>query len=164
VRRIVAIDEAMVPFAEDAVRRVLVDFARYPEWWPAPYRVRTVGPETDGVGARLRIAKGPLIAWTATVTAVEPRRIDLAYSEGAWNGEARWSLRPVVEGTAVVHRVDLDPVPIWLRLVASRIDIGRRHSRRMKSVFAALGGRLEALGEPRQPLPGRPGPPPAARP
>src|SRR4029453_13443706 len=75
---------------------------------------------------------------------------------------ARWTLRPVLEGTAVVHRIALDPRPLWLKLLAGRVDLARRHSRHMKTVFAALDKRLASPRGARGARP--PPPPPSARP
>ena len=159
-RRIVAIDEGVVPFPEDAVFGVLMDLSHYADWWPKPFRFRVEEAAPGNVGTRVRVWNGRLVSWLATVTAVGPNRIDLAYSGGAWEGEARWSLRDVLGGTAVVFRVDVDPRPWWLRFVAWRSDLSKRHSKQMKGVFSALGRRLEALGVPRLPEPLPPDRPP----
>jgi hypothetical protein len=151
-RSLVAVDEGVLPYAEEAVRRVLLDVQRYHEWWPKPFTFEADdGPAR--AGTRLRAAQRPLFRWVVTVTAVLPERIDMTYGEGSWEGDARWTLRPVLEGTAVVHRIALDPRPLWLRLLAGRVDLARRHSRHMKAVFAALEKRLASLGEPRVPEP-----------
>ena len=158
VRSLVAVDEGVLPYGEDAVRRVLLDVQRYHEWWPKPFAFEARdGPAQPGT--RLWVAQRPLFRWVATVTAVEPERIDMTFSDGSWEGEARWTLRPVLEGTAVVQRIALDPRPLWLKVVAGRVDLARRHSRHMRAVFAALEKRLSALGEPRVPEPAPPSPP-----
>jgi hypothetical protein len=163
VRSLVSVDEGVVPYSEEAVRRVLLDVQRYPEWWPKPFAFEaSEGPARSGT--RLRAANGPLLRWMVTVIAVEPERIEMTYGEGSWEGEARWTLRPVLEGTAVVHRIALDPRPLWLRLLVGRVDFARRHSRQMKAVFAALDKRLAGLGEPRVPEPTPQAPSRLARP
>jgi hypothetical protein len=152
IRTLVAVDEGVLPYTEDAVRRVLLDVQRYHEWWPKPFTFEA--PEGPArAGTRVVASNGPLFRWVATVTAVEPERIEMTYGEGTWEGDARWTLRPVLEGTAVVYRIALDPRPLWLKILARRLDLARRHSRQMKAVFAALEKRLLALGEPRVPEP-----------
>jgi hypothetical protein len=159
MRAIVAIDEGFVPYVEDDVRRVLLDFPRYGEWWGPPFRFDVTSGGAGEVGTRLRVAKGAL-RWVATVTAVGPERIELSYGDGAWNGEARWSTRSEMGGTAIVFRVDVDPATLWLRLLSWRVDLGRRHSRQMRDVFKALDKRLAALGAQRVPEPQPPEPAP----
>jgi hypothetical protein len=159
-RRIVAIDEGVVPFSEAAVQGVLQDLSHYAQWWPAPFRFQAE-PSPAGTTEQVRVWNGPWVSWVSTLTGAAPGRIDLAYSGGAWEGEARWSLRPVLGGTAVVFRVEIDPKPWWLRFLAWRVDLNRRHSRQMKGVFAALTRRLDALGAVRIPEPEpASGPPP----
>ena len=163
VRSLVAVDEGVLPYAQDAVRRVLLDVQRYHEWWPKPFAFEADdGPAR--AGTRLRATQRPLFHWVVTVTAIEPERIDMTYGEGSWEGDARWTLRPVLEGTALVHRIALDPRPLWLKLLAGRVDLARRHSRHMRAVFAALDKRLASLGEPRvpEPVPQRPSARPSA--
>lgn len=160
-RRIVAIDEGVIPFPEAAVQAVLQDLALYAQWWPAPFRFQAEEPSAPGSTARVKVWNGPLVSWFSRLTATSPGRIDFAYTGGAWEGDARWSLRPVLGGTAAVFRVEIDPKPWWLRLLAWRVDLGKRHSKQMKSVFAALTRRLDALGATRVPEPEPPdGPPP----
>ena len=155
-RSLVMVDEGVLPFRPEAVLRTLTDVERYGEWWPAPLRfaAHPSGPSADR--PRVRISAGPLVSWTAAVAAAAPDRVEAAFSEGSWEGEARWTLRPVTEGTAAVLRVEVDPVPWWLRLAVRWRNPTRRHSHRMRAVFEALRGRLGAQGEERVPEPGPP--------
>jgi len=155
MNRVVTIDEHTVPYPLVEVQRVLLDVHRYPEWWPRPFRFEALDPEPAAVGSRLAVRLGLLLRWTATLTGVAPDRLDLSYA-GAWNGTARWSLREVVDGTAVLYRMDADPRPLWLRLALLRAEPGKRQTRRLRPVFAALARRLESLGVERVPEPDRP--------
>jgi hypothetical protein len=154
----VTVDEGILPFREDPVRRVLADVARYGEWWPRGLRFAALPAASPDAGVRVRISGGPLQSWSATITDVEAGRIAASLSDGVWEGEARWTLRPVTEGTAAVLRLEVDPVPWWLRLAVRTMDLPRRHSRRMKAVFEALRRRLAALGEERVAEPTAPPP------
>jgi hypothetical protein len=156
--RVVTIDEYTVPYPGPDVQRVLLDVHRYAEWWPRPLRFSPLEPGPAAAGSRVGVRLG-LLSWTATLTGVTPERIELSYA-GAWNGTARWSFREVIDGTAVLYRMDVDPRPLWLRLALLRADPGKRQSRRLRPVFTALGKRLEALGVERVPEPDRPEPRP----
>jgi len=153
--RVVTIDEHTVPYPLGEVQRVLLDVHRYREWWPRPFRFQALDPAPAGVGARVAVRLGLALRWTATLTAISPERIDLSYA-GGWNGTARWSLRKVLDGTAVLYRMDAEPGPFWLRLALLRAEPGKRQTRRLRPVFAALAGRLESLGVERVPEPDRP--------
>jgi len=156
-RSLVMVDEGVLPFRAEAVLRALADVESYREWWPAPLRFVAHPSGPAGDRARVRITAGRLLSWTVSVAAVGPDQVDAAFSEGSWDGEARWTLRPVTEGTAAVLRVEVDPVPRWLRLAVRWRNPTRRHSRRMRTVFEALRRRLGAQGEERVPEPGPPG-------
>lgn len=161
--RVVTIDEHTVPYPLPEVQRVLLDVHRYSEWWPRPFRLRPLDPEPVGVGSRVGVRVGAWLRWTATLAAIEPGRIVLRYA-GAWEGTARWSLREVIDGTAVLYRMDAEPRSPWLRIALLRIDPGRRQTRRLRPFYRALAARLEALGVERVPEPDRPTPrPPVAQ-
>lgn len=142
-RQISAIDEAILGYTPDRVWAVVADLGRYHEWWQAPFQVQTLH-DAQGVGTRLRVSNGRFVHWTATLTHLDPDRIVTQY-EGDWNGEARWSLAPCQDGTRLVFRIDVDPGPVWLKLLARTHDLKRRHSQQMTKVFAHLRARLEAI-------------------
>jgi hypothetical protein len=158
--KVVAIDEAFLPYEASDVRGVLLDFARYGEWFPRPFRFESKQPAP---AVLVRVHEGSFLSWTAKVTAVREDQIDLAYSDGSWRGTARWTLHAAPNGTRLVHRVDLEPCPLWLRLLSRLVRVGARHSKQMKRVFRALDKRLEDLGVPQCPPPDPPEPPPFAR-
>jgi hypothetical protein len=60
-------------------------------------------------------------------------------------GEAKWGVSPCQEGTRLIFRIDVDPRPVWLRLLARSMDFKRRHSVAMMKVFKSLRERLDAL-------------------
>jgi hypothetical protein len=156
VSAIVAIDEHVVPYRPADVQPVLLDVHRYAEWWPAPWRVKASGEPLAGVGTRFRVADGWLPAWVGEITAIEERRILLRF-DGSLVGEGRWGLRGVIDGSAVLFRMDVDPASAWMRLVTWRLDMRRRQARHMLTVFRALDARLGQLGVERVPEPQRPG-------
>ena len=150
-----------MPFPGESVLAVLADVNAYSSWWPPPFRFRVDDDSPSGVGARVRISNGYLLSWVATIETLEPDRIRMRYTGKAIEGEARWSVRAVLGGTALVHRVDVDVRSFWLRVLTGRFDVRKRHTRQMKRVFDALEARLTALGIPRvpEPVPPRPRPP-----
>lgn len=152
---IVAIDESIVPYRPAQVQPVLLEVHRYAEWWPRPWRVASPSAPTFGVGARFRVADGWLLSWQAEITAVEELRLGLRF-DGGLVGEGRWGLRPVIDGSAVLFRMDVDPGSAWVRLLNWRMDLRRRQARHMQRVFKALEARLAALGVERVPEPRRP--------
>jgi hypothetical protein len=71
-------------------------------------------------------------------------------------GEGRWGLRAVIDGSAVLFRMDVAAGSAWVRLLSWRLDLRRRQARHMHRVFKALEARLGALGVARVPEPRRP--------
>ena len=165
MRDIVAVDEAVLPFSGESVLSVLADVGAYSSWWPRPFHLEAMPPPAGGVGARLRVRQGPLLSWSATLSAIEPDHVGFSLSGGSLLGEAKWTVRPVLEGTALVLRVDVDVRAWWLRVWSWRRDIRKGHAKRVKHVFDALEKRLEESGAERLPEPQPPAPrPPAAGP
>ena len=115
MRDIVAVDEAVLPYDGPSVLRVLADVHSYGDWWPRPFQMEASTPPPGGVGARLRVRQGRLLSWSATVSAIEPDHVGFSLSEGAFEGEAKWTVRPVLGGTALVLRVDVDVRAWWLK-------------------------------------------------
>ena len=152
---IVAIDESVVPYRPADVQPVLLDVYRLAEWWPRPWRVSTAGEPPAGVGTRFQVADGWLVSWEGEITSVGESRIGLRFS-GGLVGEGRWGLRPVIDGSAVLFRMDVEPGSAWVRLLSWRLDLRRRQARHMRKVFQALEARLAALGVARVPEPQRP--------
>jgi uncharacterized protein YndB with AHSA1/START domain len=142
-RQIAAIDEAILGYPPDRVWAIVADLGRYHEWWAAPYHVETI-QDAHGVGTRIRMSNGRFVRWVATLTQLDPERVVIHY-EGAWNGDARWSVAPCLDGTRLVFRIDVDPGPVWLKMLARTRDLKRRHSHQMTKVFAQLRHRLEAI-------------------
>jgi hypothetical protein len=141
-RQIAAIDEAILGYPPDRVLAILADMGRYHEWCAPSLQVETL-QDAHGVGSRVKITNG-LEHWVATLSHLDPDRVVLKY-EGAWNGEARWSVSPCQDGTRLLFRIDVDPGPLWLKLLARTRDLKRRHSHQMTKIFAQLRKRLEAI-------------------
>jgi hypothetical protein len=147
-RMIAAIDEAILPYPPAAVRRVVGDLAHYQDWWGPPYRFETIQDRDGAVGTSVRMSNGSLLLWTAAVSEADPNRVVLRLDQGAWTGEARWSVSPCQEGTRLIFRIDVDPRPLWLRLLARTMDFKNRHSHQMIKVFTRLRERMDAQHAP----------------
>ncbi len=167
MRDIVAVDETVLPYSGESVLSVLADVGAYRDWWPRPFQLEASTPPKGGVGARLRVRQGPLLSWSATLTAIESDHVARSLSDGSVEGEVKWTVRPVLEGTALVLRVDVDVRAWWLRAWSWRRDIRKAHAGRVKRVFDALETRLEKSGaerlpEPQPPAPRAPAPGPSS--
>ncbi len=158
MRDVVAVDEAVLPYDGTSVLHVLGDVHSYGNWWPRPFQIEAITPPPAAIGARLRVRQGPLLSWSATLSAIESDHVGFSLSEGSVEGEVRWTVRPVLEGTALVLRVDVDVRPWWLRTWSWRRDVRKGHARRIKNVFDALETRLEKTGAERLPEPQPPPP------
>ena len=153
-RTIAAIDEVILPYRPADVRRVVGDLAHYQDWWGAPYRFETLANTDGGVGTSVRMSNGSFLLWTATVTEADADRVLLTLEKGAWVGEARWGVSPCQEGTRLIFRIDVDPNPLWLRLLARSMDFKRRHSLAMVKVFKRLREQMDTVhAHARQPEP-----------
>jgi len=144
-RTIAAIDETILPYPPAEVRRMVADLAHYQDWWGPPYRFETVDDRQGGVGTAVRMSNGSFLLWTATVSEADAERVMLRLDQGVWAGEARWSVSECQEGTRLIFRIDVDPRPLWLRLLSRSMDFKRRHSMQMFRVFKRLRDRMDAV-------------------
>lgn len=145
-RTIAAIDETILPHPPAEVRRIIADLAHYQDWWGPPFKFETVEDRQGNVGTAVRMSNGSFLLWTATVSEADPDRVLLRLDQGAWTGEARWSVSECQEGTRLIFRIDVDPSPFWLRLLSRSMDFKRRHSLQMFKVFKRLRDRMDANG------------------
>jgi uncharacterized protein YndB with AHSA1/START domain len=143
--RIKVSDSIALSHPAGMVHFVLHDFRAYDEWWPKPLRITL--PEGDDA---MRIQNGPLVSWTATVTEVKPEELIRLRYEGSWIGEACWIISPTPTGCTVEYRVDIEPRPLWLRFLQKIVNLGKRHSHQMQSVFRALEQRVDRVAEGRR--------------
>jgi hypothetical protein len=144
-RTIAAIDEAILPYPPAEVRRIIGDLAHYGDWWGPPYRFDVVDDRQGAVGTKVRMSNGSFLLWTASVTESDPERVLLALDQGAWKGEARWSVSECQEGTRLIFRIDVDPRPFWLRQLSRWMDFKRRHSLQMFKIFKRLRDHMDAV-------------------
>jgi hypothetical protein len=147
-RMIAAIDEAILPYPPADVRRVVGDLAHYRDWWGPPYRFETLDDRDGGIGTAVRMSNGSFLLWRAAVSEADAQRVVLRLDQGAWTGEARWSVSACQEGTRLIFRIDVDPRPLWLRLLARTMDFKNRHSHQMTKVFTRLRERMDATHAP----------------
>jgi hypothetical protein len=138
-------DSVVLSHPAGIVHFVLQDFRAYGEWWPKPFRFTML--ENDRA---IRIQNGPLVSWIATVTEVKLEELIRFRYEGAWIGEACWTISATPTGSAVEYRVDLEPRPLWLRILQKVVNLGKRHSHQMQNVFRALEERVDRVAEGRR--------------
>ena len=93
------------------------------------------------------MANPPWATWTVVVDELrEASLISMSYDSGACTGDASWHLERVNGGTLVAYAVDVELLPLWLRLVSRIYDISREHTRQIDRVFTALDRRLSSTG------------------
>lgn len=144
--KLVALDEYISPHPPELVYRTVGDLESYPDWWPASLAVSVLSPLPTRIGTRLQLSNGWFVRWIATVVELRPMtHVVLRYSNGAWMGTTVWTLTAVPGGTRVVYEIDVEIVPLWLRLVSVAIDFRKIHSNEMRRVFAALDRHLSTL-------------------
>jgi len=143
-RMIAAIDEAILPYPPAEVRRIIGDLAHYQDWWGPPYRFETLRIATAASARPSACPNGSFLLWRAAVSEANPERVVLRLDQGAWTGEARWGVSACQEGTRLIFRIDVDPRPFWLKMLARTMDFKNRHSHQMAKVFTRLRERMDA--------------------
>ena len=144
--RLIASDEHVVAHPPEWVYRVLCDIGSYPEWWPPAGSVHVLGPLPVQVGTRFLLSRTPFVRWTVEVDELwESRAIVMRYS-GSLRGAAWWWLTADGRGgTRVVYAIDIEPAPVWLRLVFRLWNLQSEHSRQICRIFDALALRVDAV-------------------
>lgn len=114
-----------------------------------PFRFAIIDAHT------MRIHNGPLVSWVATATELKPGELIRFRYEGNWIGDACWiisstSIGDIGEntgGTTVEFRIDLEPQPLWMKMLHKVMDLGKFHSHQMQEVLQALGHRVSHVVE-----------------
>jgi hypothetical protein len=129
-----------VPAPPVAVRDVVVDLARYPEWWPQVVAVASLGPDDARVLCRSTLPYTLDLVLHAVSRELPVLEVALA---GHLSGWVRWRLSPRDGGT----RLDLSQQvevhgPLAPLATALRPLARWNHGRMMAGGLAGLRGRL----------------------
>jgi len=89
-------DEWEVPAAPEAVREVVTDLERYPEWWPQVRAVASLGPDDAWVRCRSRLPYTLDLVLSAVSRQLPTLEVAIS---GQLHGHARWTLSPTPTGT-----------------------------------------------------------------
>ena len=84
------------------------------------------------------------------MTEIKPEELIRFRYEGTWIGEACWIISSTPTGSTVEYRVDLEPRPLWLKILQKVVNLGKVHSHQMQNVFRALGQRVDRVAEGRR--------------
>lgn len=138
VRRVHSDDCRTLPFSASEVFNAILDFQRYPEWWPKQLRIRVLRTTTDFLGSQIEVR--PMGGrFTCEVVGIERNRIiQIAYVDGLHRGVGVWKFEADGDGTAVSYRIDLEPQGWLPRLLSHVMDFGRIHSNEMQQVFDGM--------------------------
>ena len=125
----------------DAVRDVLVDLERYPEWWPQVVAVASLGPDDARVLCRSTLPYTLDLVLHAVSREAPLLEVEVA---GDLTGAVRWHLSPTATGTRLDFAQD---VTVQGRLLGWASYVGRpllawNHDRMMAGCLEGLRRQL----------------------
>jgi len=125
----------------DAVRDLLVDLERYPEWWPQVVAVASLGPDDARVLCRSTLPYTLDLVLHAVSREAPRLEVEVA---GDLTGAVRWHLSPTATGTRLDFAQD---VTVQGRLLGWASYVGRpllawNHDRMMAGCLAGLRRQL----------------------
>jgi ribosome-associated toxin RatA of RatAB toxin-antitoxin module len=138
MRRIQAVDEAIISCTPDRIWQAITDFSSYLKWWPSSVKivVRRTAPEQ--VGSRVEIKPYGGRAFLCEVESTrEGAEMRLRYS-GVYRGTGVWTIIEGAGNCRVTYRIDLEIADPLMRLLSYIVSIPRLHSKLMKEVFTGL--------------------------
>src|ERR1700736_5261357 len=93
-----------LPFDLATVYAVLVDFAKYPRWWPSELRLRVLQTTTELVGSRFEVRPqgGSFICQVTQV--IPEKEMLIRYVEGFHRGTGLWLIKPQGDGTRLCYQ------------------------------------------------------------
>ena len=125
----------------EAVRDVLVDLERYPEWWPQVVAVASLGPEHARV-----LCRSALPYTLDLVLQAESREAPLLEVSvgGDLSGSVRWRLSDGLSGTRLdfAQEVSVESRPLGLASYVARPVLRWNHDRMMAGCVAGLRAQL----------------------
>lgn len=142
-RRFRFVDSWEVDAVPEAVRDVLIDLERYPEWWPQVQAVAKVGDDDAIVLCRSRLPYTLEMHLHAVSRDLPTVRVDIG---GDLDGFAQWTLVAIDGGTRLdfLQEVDLVSLPPWIAS-ATRPMLVWNHHRMMEGAREGLPRRLAQL-------------------
>lgn len=125
----------------EAVRDVLVDLERYPEWWPQVVAVASLGPEHARVLCRSALPY--TLDLVLQAESREPPLLEVSVG-GDLSGSVRWRLSDVASGTRLdfAQEVDVESRPLGLASYVARPLLRWNHDRMMAGCVAGLRAQL----------------------
>ncbi len=136
-------DSIELPFAPEAVWRVLEDVRTYPEWWPASLHLRITAEGTGPLGTEFEICPPGGRPFRCLVESLEPpRSIRMRYNADFIQGHGQWRLEPVEAGTRVTYELDVAARGLLVAVLSRFLDLPEAHSKEMRLVLRNLGTRL----------------------
>jgi hypothetical protein len=129
-----------LPAAPEAVRDVLVDLERYPEWWPQVVAVASLGPDDARVLCRSTLPYTLDLVMHAVSRDLPVLEVELA---GHLSGWVRWRLAPEGGGTRLDLAQEVSVHGGLAPLAAALSPVARwNHRRMMAGGYAGLRARL----------------------
>lgn len=142
-------DAAYLPLAPALIWPVLIDFPRYPQWWPRSLFVRLLHAEPGLVGTEYTIRPYGWRSFCCQVVSVEePVRMCLQYDGVYMEGVAEWRLEPVGQGTRVIYAMDAEVHDPLVECIGKIINLQSIHSYSMRNIFQNLNKQLGLSGCP----------------
>ena len=125
----------------DAVRDLLIDLERYPEWWPQVVAVASLGPDDARVLCRSALPYTLDLVLSAVSREAPLLEVEVG---GDLTGTVRWRLSPTAVGTRLDFEQD---VTVESRLLGLASYVARplltwNHDRMMAGCLAGLRARL----------------------
>lgn len=138
MKRTKVTDSQEFAFPSDQIFRLLVDFSRYPEWWPKELKVEVLKVSPSWVGSRIKIQ--PYGSWFVceVISLIPNQEMLMHYVDGLHRGTGLWKLEEIPIGTRLNYTVDLEPQGVVPRLLSHVMDFAAWHSRGMQGVFSGL--------------------------
>ena len=139
-----ASDSIELPFAPEAVWRVLENVRNYPDWWPASLHLRITAEGEGPLGTEFEICPPGGRPFRCLVESLEPpRSIRMRYNVDFIQGHGQWRLEPLASGTRVTYELDVAARDLLVAVLARFMNLPEAHSKEMRLVLRNLGTRLQ---------------------
>lgn len=132
-------DDAVIPFPQEEVWKVIANVKEYPRWWPDSLSIKILSGGDELVGTEVEIKPPGGRPFCCRIRTVEPPSVLGAdYFGTLLEGRGGWRLEPVEGGTHVFYDIDVVAHGWLVDLIGKAVDFNSVHSRMMREVFICL--------------------------
>jgi ribosome-associated toxin RatA of RatAB toxin-antitoxin module len=132
-----------LPFSALEIWDTIIDFEKYPEWWPSTVTIKVLRIQKEVKGSQIKASPYGGLGFVCEVVEVrQPTMFVMDYS-GVYKGRGVWTIAENNGRCDVVYEINLEINNFFIRALSYLLPVERIHSQLMDDVLSGLEKSLE---------------------